>query len=345
MLDFAGKGKARPTVMDVARLARVSSSTVSRVLNGNPVISRETRERVMAAVEALDFQLNATAQALRRGRGNTVAILVSDIEQHVYHTFTKNIQAALEEIGVDLLLYDLGHSGRRLRGFLDRAIAMRLRGIVIATSDVETSPEVLQSLRLIQESGIAIIAVQQPMHEHGIVSIVQDNRDAAAQAVGHLLSQGRRRIAFIGRLKGSVASECLEGYGRALRAAGIEPDPALILDTSKTALFRFPAGHGAISQALAAGVTPDGVITASDEIALGAMAALRDAGLGIPEDVAVIGFGDADWGRHTRPRLTTMSEHAREIARAVQTFFKDTPPSRQPLFRAFKRRLIRRDSA
>jgi DNA-binding LacI/PurR family transcriptional regulator len=329
---------ARPRVADVARLAGVSAATVSRILNGSEIFADATRARVQEAARQLGFQPDPAARSLRRGQGDSIALLVGDIEQGVYAGLTRHMQAALEEMGLDLMVYDLAHNEARLRRFLERAPARRLRGIVLATTD--TLPEdCVGLLRGLAAQQVRVIALRQRLDQHGIASVIQDERGAAAIATEALLQQGRMPIAFLGRITGSrMGAERCDGYREALAKAGHAVDSSLIWD----AAYRYRAGFNATASALQQGTAFSAILAASDELALGAMAALHDSGKRVPEDVAVTGFGDADWAAYQRPALTTMSEHPAELAGIVRRILDGTAKG---LLHEIKRHLVQRHSA
>lgn len=313
-----GPLQRRPVrVADVAREAGVSAATVSRILNGEGSFAEATQDRVRAAAERIGFVPDHAARSLRRGRGDSVALLVGDIEQRVYAALARHMQGAVEAVGLDLLVHDLAHDEARLRRFLRLAAGRRLHGIVLATSD-ELPSDCLAMMTGLAQQGVQVVMLRQPLLMDGVASVVQQEAEAARAATGYLLSLGGR-VAFLGRIAGSVLTEqrCL-GYRQALLAAGIEPDPAWIWDRS----FRYQAGHTAISDALQRGLRPRGILAASDELALGAMAALQDAGLRIPADVAVIGFGNADWCPYVRPALSSVSEDPAALAACVQDLLR-----------------------
>lgn len=327
------------TVRDVARRAGVSSATVSRVLSGKANVGADARERVLAAVRDLDFQPNRMAQGLRRGRGNSVALLVGDIEQNVYSALTKHVQTALGEIGLDLMLYNLDHSADRLRAILEAAPSMGLRGVALASTDVIPMATVGPLLRGLKEGGMTVLSIGQRLHREGIPSIVHEERAASRRAVAYLLESGRMPVAYVGRITGSaVGTERYRGYCAALAAAGIAPRRELVWDVS----YRYAAGYEATTRALAAGVEVRAIQAGSDELALGAMAAIHDRGLRIPDDVAVIGFGNIDWGAHVRPALTTISVHPSTVAAGIVDMLGNKDG---PALTVIPRSLVRRGSA
>ncbi len=332
-----------PTVIDVARRAGVSAATVSRVLSRSARVSEATRARVLAAIQDLAFRPNPAARALRLGRSSTVALLVGDIEQSVYAGLTKHVEAMLGEIGLDLLLYDLGHSEARLERIVERALALRLRGVAIASTDRLPVPLLTRLAQSLRESGIAILSLRQRLQAHGIPSIVQNDRAATRQAVRHLLGTGRRAIAYVGRIAGSaLGAERYRGYRDALAEIPLSHRPDLVTDAS----YRYRAGYEALARMLESGRRPDAVQAGSDEIALGAIAAILDRGLAVPEDVAVIGFGNVDWSAHVRPALTTVSDDAQMLARKAQDFFRLVEAGGEPPpLTVIERALILRRSA
>ncbi len=328
----------RPRVADVARMAGVSAATVSRILNGSTSFAEETRRRVQEAALTLGFQPDPAARSLRRGQGDSIALLVGDIEQGVYAGLTRHMQSALEEMGLDLLVYDLAHNEARLRRFLERAAARRLRGIVLATTD--TLPDdCLAMLQSLARQQVQVIALRQRMDQHGIASVIQDERGAARIATRALLEKGHHAIAFLGRISGSrMGAERCEGYRDTLREAGLGISPDLVWDAS----YRYRAGYSAVRQAMERNLSFTAILAASDELALGAIAAVQDAGRRVPEDVAIIGFGDADWAAYQRPSLSTMSEHPAELASVVRALLEGHSTE---LLHTIERHLIPRQSA
>jgi DNA-binding LacI/PurR family transcriptional regulator len=336
------QGAPRPTVIDVAQKAGVSSATVSRVLNGKASVTAETRELVLGAVRKLGFHPNTMAQGLRKGQSNTIALLVGDIEQTHFSSLTNHIQSTLEQSGVDLLLYNLGHSEDRLINFLPRAVTMRLKGVVLALSD-DVSKAVLPLLDHLRENGLLVVAVGQNLNRYKIPSIVHEERAAAHTAVRYLLSQERRKIAYVGRIEGSsVGTERFRGYKAALSQPSDLFDPNLVWDVA----FRYAAGRDAVAMALQQGLHFDGIQAGSDELAMGALAALYDRGLNVPKDVAVIGFGGLEMGAYTCPSLTSMSSHPDIAAEHLRAILRGVDRGEAPLaLTTVQRKLIRRQSA
>ena len=329
------------TVLDVAKRAGVSSATVSRVLNGRESVNSAARERVLAAALELGFQPNRMAQGLRSGRGRSVALLVGDIEQNLYSALTKHVQAALGQIGLDVLLYNLNHSAERLRSFLSLAPSLGLRGLCLATTD-RVPAELDPVMAALQQGGLTILSLAQRLDERGIPSIVHEEFAASRLAVRRLVQTGRAPVLYIGRINSSALG--VERY-RGYRAALAEAEIPLQREWVHDSVFSYAAGYEAILRSLEAGTHFRGVQAGSDVIALGAMAALHDRGLRVPEDAAVIGFGNADWTPHVRPSMTTLSVHHEATANAVCSAFRSVEAGGEvPMLVTIARSLILRQS-
>jgi len=308
------------TVFDVAQRAGVSATTVSRVLLGRNIVTPEKRARVLEAAKALGYQPNPMAQGLRMGRGHSVALLVGDIEQNIYSALTKHVQAAFEASGFELLLFNLGHSQDRLRGLLERAVALRLRGICIASGDVIPAREFKPLMHGLAERHIPVIGLHQRLDGLGVPSVAHDDGAGTFRAIQHLIRSGRTPVAYLGRIKYSATGrERFRGYQAALAEAGIAEDPALVWESQQR--YRYEAGYEEMSRALDRGIAVRAVFGASDELALGAMAAALDRGLRVPEDIAFVGFGGIGWGQHVRPSLTTIAGDWPEFGKRVSEIF------------------------
>jgi len=310
-------GKRAYRILDVAQRAGVSPATVSRVLSGKAAVTEETQARVLAAIQDLGFRPNHVAQALRRGHGNTVALLVGDIEQGVYASLTKHVQAALEEVGLDLLLYNLGHSRQRLENILARTDAMRLSGLVIAASDI-LDGETVDALLDKAAQGLPVVAVGLWLQDHCIPSVVYDDAEAIRRSVDYLIRSHGGPVAYVGRIAGSASgTERYRGYLAALADHGLDVDPALVWDSA----YRYKAGFESAAKALAAGLRFRAVQAGSDEVALGAMSAIMQAGLRIPDEVAVAGIGDIEASAYLSPTLTTHGAAPDRVAAVLVELF------------------------
>ena len=297
----------RPTSRDIARLAEVSQATVSRALRDSPLVRPETRERVKSIAEQLRYRTDRSAAGLRSRRSHTLALLLfedtADGSQinPFFLSMLGHITRAAARRRLDLLV-----SFQQLSDdwYTDYQLSNRADGIILlGYGDYLAS---MPRLGRLAESG-ANFVIWGPIVE-GMPGryVCSDNAAGAREAVRHLVSLGRTRIAFAGGASDHWPEFRLRhsGYVEALREAGLEPDPALQVDAQSSEA----AGYEAAVRMLDSGRPFDAVFAASDRIAMGVIGALRDRGLAVPGDVAVVGFDDIVAAAHFSPPLTTVHQ-------------------------------------
>ncbi|MBS7741179.1 MULTISPECIES: LacI family DNA-binding transcriptional regulator [unclassified Chelatococcus] len=303
------------SVVDVARHAGVSQATVSRVLSGKVFVAEDTRGRVIRSIEVLGYRPSSIGKALRSGQIASVAFLVSDIEQGWYSALAKQLQLALQAVDLDLLLFDLGHSQQRLTQALRHCQSLHVRALVLASSDPLDFVELRSEIANLRRGKMRLISTGQDLTAAGFMSIIHDEQDAGKRAIAHLVGRGCRRIAYLNRVSHSVAGQRrFQAYRRALGLHGLEFDEALVWSNPA---FRFEGGFRSASDAIEKKIAFDAILAGTDELAAGALAAITDAGYRVPDDVALIGFGDLSLSRYTRPALSTLSGQAEEMCRII----------------------------
>lgn len=299
---------------DVARLAGVSTATVSRALRGLPTVSEATRERVLAAAEQLGYQASPSASRLAGGRTGSIAVVVPLITRWFFSTVVQAAEETMYEGGYDLLLYNLGGRERaRQRLLHTAALHKRVDGVILVAVPLQ-GPD-FATIAGLEMPGVT---VSSGTPVPGWPQVRIDDVAAARTATEHLLSLGHRRIAH---LAGDATDELSLrthidrrlGYREALRSAGIEPDPALEV----AGPFSVSGGTWATARLLERPARPTAIFAACDEMAMGALAALRDAGLRVPQDVSVIGVDNHDLAGAVG--LTTVAQPAAEQGRLAAT--------------------------
>jgi len=274
------------SIEDVAKLAGVSIATVSRSLRGLPDVAAATRDRVLAAARELNYVASPFAARLASGRAATVGVVVPFVHRWYFAEVLGAVENVLGTAGFDLLLYNLGDEEGRQRFFDVMPVRKRVDAIVFASlvlSDAEA--DALQRLKV----PIGMVGVDRP----GVHSTRIDDEEAARSAVRHLVDLGHRRIALIGGdtddpMRFTPPHHRRVGYLDALREAGIEYDPKL----EALGYFTVDGGAAATQILLDRPDRPTALFAESDEMAYGAIRAIRRAGLRVPQDVAVIGFDD-----------------------------------------------------
>jgi len=296
---------------DVARLAGVSTATVSRALRGLPTVTEATRLRVLDAAAQLGYIVSPSASRLAGGKTRAVAVVVPRITRWFFSTVVEAAENTLQEAGYDLLLYNLGgRENARQRMMLHTAsLRHRVDALMLVATPLHRS-----DFAAISALGMPGVTVSSGTGVPGWPSIRIDDVAAARTATGHLIGLGHRRIAHISGNSGEELAftahlDRRRGYREALVAAGLTPDPALDVEGD----FTIAGGGLATTELLRRGPVPTAIFAACDEMALGAIAVLRQAGLRVPADVSVIGIDDHDVARVVG--LTTVAQPAAEQGR------------------------------
>jgi DNA-binding LacI/PurR family transcriptional regulator len=333
------KASVGVSLKDIAKRADVSLATVSNVVNGYRPVSPGTRQRVQQAIDELGYTPNLSARHLRHGRTGIIALAVPEL-MNPY--FAELAGAAIEEArshGYTLLMdYTDGDRDKELmlvEGFRERIID----GLVLSPVQLERKDV------LARTAGVPLVLIGESVYDVPHHHIAIDNVAASHTAVQHLVSLGRHRIAFVGAHPDEHRQPAhlrLHGYQEALAAAGLPFEPTLVAATPQ---FGREDGFKAMRRLLAQPRPPDAVFAYNDLIGIGAMHAIVQAGLRIPEDIAVIGFDDIEDGRFSNPTLTTISPDKERIGQLavrlliaqIEAKAVDLPREMQPPFRLVTR--------
>jgi len=313
------KGVATPTLKDVAARAGVSFKTVSNVINNRMTeVSPDTQERVRDAIEALHYRPNIAARHLRRGRANVLALVIPDLDNPYFTAISGAVISAAAAAGYTVLL-DPTRGNRDNELLISRGLSPHLLdGIILNPLSLDV--EDIESDRV----PVPIVLLGERLIGAPRDHVVMDNVAAARLATMHLLGLGRRRIAVLSAPKDeqdAMPTLRVQGYRTALAEAGVPIDPSL-LDPVPPDAYRRVDGMQAIRRVLASGRPFDAVLCMNDMMALGAMAVLREEGVRIPDDIAVVGFDDIEEGRYATPPLTTIAPDKEEIGRLVVSLLR-----------------------
>ncbi|MEY2151391.1 LacI family DNA-binding transcriptional regulator [Rhodanobacter sp. 115] len=290
-----------PTLQDVATRAGVSSATVSRVINGGDSVRKETRSRVMRAIELLDYRPNLFARGLSGARAYTIGLAYDNPNAYLIVAALQGALTACDDLGFGLHVHPFNSSApnlaEKLRDFSNR---LGLAGIVLAPPVSERS-SALMSLR---DCKIPVALVLSSSADPGGNSpcVYIDDRNAAYSITAHLIHLGHRRIGFLKGGKSHHASaERFDGYREALRDYNVVPSEELIVQGD----YLFDDGFRGARRLLSLARPPTAIFGSNDEIAAGALAAARSDGLQIPHDISIAGFEDSPFSRQSWPPLTT----------------------------------------
>lgn len=293
---FGAEPERRVTLTDIAAAAGVSRATVSLVLRESPLVHRETRERVKAAIRALDYVYDRGAARMRSGHSRTVGVIVVDLTSSFYAELTAGIDAALDRAGRIAFLANTGEDLARQARVLARFREQAVDGVILCPAEGATP----DTLRLISDHLPCIQVLRQV--GSGLADYVgTDNRLGTQLGTAHLIAQGHRRIAFVGgEADTSVARDRKAGYAATMQEAGLVPR---ILSCPNTKA----ASAAAARAALLGDEPPTALICFNDPTAIGAMLGTHQAGRAPGRDVAIVGFDDIQDAALSYPALTSIA--------------------------------------
>jgi LacI family transcriptional regulator len=298
----------RSTIRDVAAAAGVSIATVSRVLNGRPDVAQATREAVLRAVGELGFTSNRSARSLSGGRTSLVAVTLPLLDAEYFARILAGTADALYEQDMQVVLAPTLHLRDRAVESLARLANGVTDGAVLILPE-----ESKHELTALGRAGYPFVVIDpiEPLDE-GVPAVSAANALGGRAAAEHLLSLGHRRVGVITGVPDWLASvERLNGYRSALAAAGVLPDPALVVESD----WAVEGGERAAADLLDRHEPPTAIFAFNDNMAVGVLRAARARRLRVPEDLAVVGFDDSEQATNTTPALTTVRQPLAEMGR------------------------------
>ncbi len=334
------QARRRPTITDVARRARVSPAAVSYVLNGRPGVGEASRRRVLKAAEVLGYRRNRLAHSLREGRTHVLGLLLANIANPFYPEIAAGVIAVAGESGYQVFV---SHTAEDRDQQLREVQALSDHGCdgLIFTSVTEADKKMLRDLLI---SGP--VFVQAVRRVQGIAAdyVGIDNAAAGREVMQHLVALGHTNIAVVsGPLASSASRGRYEGMLQALAEAGLSLPPGGVAESTLTR----EDGYRAATRLLKTSRRPTAIACGNDMIALGAVDAVMDAGLGVPADVAITGFDDMSFASSRMVNLTTISQPLREIGSTSVELLTSRirDPSQPPREVILPHRLITRGSS
>ncbi|MGV8027197.1 MAG: LacI family DNA-binding transcriptional regulator [Anaerolineaceae bacterium] len=296
-------------IQDVAKRANVSITTVSHIINQTRYVSDELTDRVKKAMEELDYHPNSLARGLRSGKTKTIGLVVPDISNQFFAEISRKIEDNGFEHGYSVILCNTDDDPHKEKSYIDVLLAKKVEGIVFISTVVESN-----NLEKTLEIGVPIVLVDRDINEINSDIVLVDNSVGGFEATKYLIELGHRRIGCIGGPSPITPSaQRVAGYKRALQEAGIPVDPELIISGD----FRYESGNKTMRALLSLPQPPTAVFASNDMMALGAIQAVNDQGMKIPDDISVIGFDNIPFSQTISPTLTTMAQPIHEMADLV----------------------------
>ena len=296
------------TIKDLAEKLNISVSTVSRALKDNPEISQQTRKTVQALAKELGYKPNPIAVALKTHKSNTIGVVVPQIVNTFFATVVKKIEDVADKYGYNVLVASSNETFEKEKKNIDIFLANRCDGIILSISKATTSYE---HIKQIQDMGVPLVLFDRTAKELDVSKVVADDADAAFKIVQHLIHGGARRIALLtGPEQLSIGKNRMKGYLKAMTLNKLEINTDYIVRCED---FSVKAAKEATQRVLNMKNMPDAIFGINDDMAIGAIEAIKEKGLKIPEEVAVFGFSNSKRSRYMTPSVSTINQFPEKI--------------------------------
>ena len=287
-------------IQDVAKLAGVSISTVSRVLNGTAHVNPDVELRVHEAIQKLQYQPNRAARALRANYSRIIGLLITDIQNPFFTALIRGVEDVAQSKGYSVILCNSDESAHKEQQYIEVLCAEHVAGSIVVPTR-----EQVQILKPFQEQNIPVVLVDRTIKKSGCDAILVNNRLGAYEAVTHLIENGYRRIGIVcGPLKTTTGRERFAGYRQALQDAGYAPDPLL----ERIGSFKEESGEKLTNELLELEEPIDALFICNNLMTLGALNAIQKREIRIPDNIAVVGFDEMPWATLSSISLTTVTQ-------------------------------------
>ncbi|MFN2108045.1 MAG: LacI family DNA-binding transcriptional regulator [Anaerolineae bacterium] len=295
------------TIRDVAKQAGVAPITVSRVINNSGYVNEKTRARVEAAIADLGYVPNVLARSLRSRRTDTLGLILTDISNPFWTTVARGVEDAASDAGFNVILCNTDESEVEQDKYLHVLVQKQVDGVLLVPARSAVEP-----IKFIQSQNTSVVVLDRRIPNSQTDAVRCDSEGGAYQLTCLLLSLGHRRIAMLSGPQGvSTSEDRVAGYRRALTEVGLDVDPALV----NYGQFSLESGYTMTQQVLTVTPRPSALFAGNNFIAIGALRALRDAGLRVPEDLALVGFDDLPTDLVVDPFITVAAQPAYEMGR------------------------------
>lgn len=302
------------TIKDIAKRLNISTSTVSRALRNAPDVKAETRIKILSLSEELKYQPNKLALSLQQNQTNTIGVIVPNLD-HVLSLMVRGIDEVALEAGYTVMVCQSNESFGREMVNTRRLMNSLVDGFIIS---VTSETKVFDHFKKILEQDIPLVAFDRVSTDLSAPRVVLDNKDGGFQATEHLIQQGYKRIAILaGPSNLAISNHRLEGYLSAIKKYKIKPDSQLIIHCD----FNQEYAYNATRDLLQMKRRPDAIFAISDRMAIGAMQAIKDAGLTMPHDIGLVGFNNDPVVNLVTPGISSVDQPAFELGKTAAKLF------------------------
>lgn len=292
---------------DIAKIAGVSSATVSRVINGSDVVRPETAERVRRVIDELKFIPNGSATTLKYGRSSTYGLIIPDITNPFFPEFIQSFEGILAATNHNMMMATAGLHPPGMQKTIHRMLVRQVEGIALLASEIETEP-----IESMVNNRVPLVTMDRRLVGKGLSDVSVDSSGGMKQAVEHLYQLRHRKIAYIGGSSGpTISDHRLRSFLNAMQGFGLTPEPQFL----RIGNYRISGGEKAMAELLELKKRPTAVVTANDLTAIGALRIIHKQGFSVPGDFSIVGFDDIELSDIVYPPLTTLRLPREELAR------------------------------
>lgn len=304
----------RPNPMDmrdIAKIAGVSSATVSRVINGLSTVRPATAERVQRVIDELKFIPNGSATTLKYGRSNTYGLIIPDITNPFFPEFIQSFEGILADTNYNMLVATTESQSQRMQKTIHRMLVSQVEGIVLLASEIETVP-----IESMMSNRVPLVTMDRRLVGKGLSDVCVDSTSGMREAVKHLYDLGHRKIAYIGGSAGpTISDHRLHSFLLAMRNVALPAETEFL----RVGNYRINGGESAMAELLKLADWPTAIVTANDLTAIGALRVIHNRGFSVPGDFSIVGFDDIELSDIVYPPLTTLRLPRNELARTFVT--------------------------
>lgn len=309
--------RKQATIQDIAKALNITASTVSRALNNHPKIKQTTKDLVIAKAKELLYQPNTIAASLRKGKANTVGMIVPRVNRHFFSNIITGVESVLNPAGYNLIICQSEENYEKEINNINTLIASRVSGILISIS-LETKK--LDHIRKVMNHHIPVVMFDRVADELDVCKVENDDLAGSYDVTKHLIEQGYRKMMWIGGSRSfNTYHNRFSGYQKALAEIGIDAEQMPILegDISLKATYEYFKTYQDEHS------LPEVIFSASDYMAMGAIMAFQEKGLTVPNDIAISGYSNEPFAELVNPKLTTVEQFSKEMGRATARLLLD----------------------
>lgn len=334
--------KKQATIQDIAKALNISISTVSRAMSDHPKIKKSTKEQIWEMAKKLNYQPNTIAASLRKGKANTVGMIVPRVNRHFFSNVITGVESVLNPAGYNLIICQSEESIEKEKININTLIASRVSGILISLS-LETTK--YDHIKRAIKMGIPVVLYDRVCDELDVCKVENDDFSGSYDLTKHLIEQGYKKMMWIGgSRKFNTYTNRYQGYRKALSEIGLEADNMPIFEGS----ISLETSYDFFKTFIENNQLPEVIFSASDYMAMGAILALQEKGLKIPGDIAISGYSNEPFAALINPKLTSVEQFSKEMgqetARLLLAQIQSGNPNNVSTKTMIRPRLIVRDS-